>query len=137
MSTGPRGRGPAQGMGRSMALGWEPDSQVESFQMPHNSAWPSVAARGGWCLQPAPSRQLVAETHWLELKAAQRYSGGFSRLFPKSSTLTASGWQIRQVGHLRQPEQLSLLHNLLPGSSLNFNQPGLPHSIPSAPSPAC
>lgn len=45
------------------------------------------------------------------------------------SILMASGWQIRQVGHLGQLEELSLLHNLLPGYSLSFNQPGLSRSI--------
>ena len=71
--TGPRGRGQAQGTRRSMALGQGPDSQVESFQMPHDSAWPSAPARGRWCLKPAPSRWLAAEIHWLELKAAWRW----------------------------------------------------------------
>lgn len=27
-------------------MGQGPHSQVESFQMPHDSAWPSVAAKG-------------------------------------------------------------------------------------------
>lgn len=55
-----RVRSQAQGMGRSVAPGWCPDSQVESFQVPPDPAWPSAAAKGRcWCLKPASSGQLA------------------------------------------------------------------------------
>lgn len=129
MPTGPRGRAQLRAW-ESMAWDGSQTSQVESFQMPHDSAWPSAAARGGWCLRPAPSRQLAAETHWLELKAAQRYSGGFSRLLPKGSTLMASGWQTGQVGHLRQPgnSPYSTICSQVPASTLTSQ--AFPCSIP-------
>lgn len=58
------------------------------------------------------------------------------RLLPKSSTLMASGWQTGQ-GHLRQPEQLSLLHNLLQAPASTLTSQAFPVPSLSAPSPAC
>lgn len=65
---GPRGRSQPQDTKRNVALGQDPDSQVESFQMPYDLTWPSVAAKG----DHGTSQQLL-QGSWLAAKTTLRW----------------------------------------------------------------